>query len=92
MVHRQTEKCGEKHCFIHQEDEELHPYSFQICFECNHVYQTTEDLVTAYNEEVEKHNIQDEDLEGWKYSDLEQLKKIYDPNKITFCPLCLHDF
>lgn len=95
MPHTQVAECGDKHCFIHQEDEQLHPHSYQICFECNHVYQTAGELITAYNQEITKHNLRDEDLDfpdGWKYSDLEPLKKIYDPNKITFCPLCLHDF
>lgn len=72
-------------CWSHYRLEPSDEQTFQVCFECNHVYQGASDLVMAYRlarEEMSPLMTASEAMEGW----------ICKASDITFCQYCLHDF
>lgn len=80
------EVCGnypQQHCVSCDVDELLDEKSYQLCWECNHVYQTKEDLLREYllnHPDYKRHVLYAYPLEQVQVS------------AITFCPLCLHDW
>lgn len=79
-----------KFCHIHDKLEEDNGY--HRCFECGHLYLTSDELVTTYNDKgLDVHNalkdpyMIEHELDIGKYRPAE-LKDIF------FCPHCLHDF
>jgi hypothetical protein len=65
------------HCWSHGVDEVTMP-AFIICFECNHVYRTAEELQLLYATNAPFH--------------LPREQKFLSVEQIHFCPLCMHDF
>jgi hypothetical protein len=54
------------------------------CFECGHAYETAQELLAAYNAEIDRFN-----ASGMSISELAHSE---DADAIVFCPLCMHDF
>lgn len=71
------------HCFIHHEDEPVPQDCFLICYECQHVYRTPQDLVEQHNAAMD---LIMEPGETWKPLTVEQVGEIFS------CPVCAHDF
>lgn len=69
-------------CFFHGNEEFVESVSFKHCFECQHVFQTEQELVDA-DYEVRKF-LRDKFDRG--------LTKKLDSGSIDICPLCTHDF
>lgn len=57
---------------------------FRICFECKHAW-SAEELLDAHNSILREIATAD----GW-LSDLP--RDVTDPDQVTICPLCTHDF
>lgn len=79
-VHEPSDECGGRHCHSHGVDEPLigtPPY--RVCFECNHVYNTADELFGAYISEMRR-------VTGIPNPPVVALDDIY------FCPHCAHDF
>lgn len=55
-----------------------------VCFECNHVYRTDQDLVDTFNDEIARANTIIEPASHLQFAE--------SADEIRFCPLCLHDF
>lgn len=63
-------------CFWHHVWEPDNDDTFKVCFECQHVYQTEQDLLGTFNEKMPPLGIERRDsAEG-----------------IDWCPLCAHSF
>jgi hypothetical protein len=51
-------ECGKvpsgigSHCAIHHADEPVNDGTYIVCYECGHVYQSSDDLVTAFKREM----------------------------------------
>lgn len=58
--------------------------AYLVCGECFHVYATADDLVDTFNRR------------GDELADLEPAQPrsawVLDPERINFCPICIHDF
>ncbi len=78
-VHEPSGECHGQHCYSHNLDESGYGDRFKICFECNHVFRTEEELIEAYREAVEEF-FPGRSQESIKLED------------IFFCPHCHHDF
>ncbi|MGN9782804.1 hypothetical protein ACTMTF_15330 [Nonomuraea sp. ZG12] len=68
-----------------------------VCFECGHIYVTEQDLVDAYNLEIQEINRQSarERADGFEHlysSGLPELPMKTSGDSIRFCQHCLHDF
>lgn len=77
--HAPTDACASEHCYAHNVDESVTPFSYRVCGECLHVYETSHDLVKAWQE--------------WTYKTYPEDRR--DPpaaGDIAFCQYCLHDF
>lgn len=48
--HLPTAECADIHCYSCNEDEPITDNPFRVCGECGHVYQTGQELMTAYGE------------------------------------------
>lgn len=57
---------------------------YKYCLECGHIWKTAQELVEAYNREVDA--INSADGTGLVATYVETADQVY------FCPLCLHDF
>lgn len=80
MPHRPTKACDADHCYSHDEDEPMRTGDYILCGECFHVFRTGEELVAAY-------------LDNWPLKEIPKPDAAtVNPDKITFCPHCLHDF
>lgn len=93
--HIHSRACGRLHCHSCDVDEMATTVSYRICYECNHVWETSEQLVMAHNLENAKYNLTAKDLDwpdGWMYSDLPPLSIASREEEVFFCPLCTHDF
>lgn len=64
-------------CSIHNVDEPRDDDTFQVCFECNHVYQTEQDLLDSHNADLVLYGEEPR-------SELGFLR--------FFCGECVHDF
>lgn len=64
------------HCHWHNVDESQ-TESYRICFECNHTYATSDDLITAWVKQ----------WESWNETII-----VIDPNTIPSCAFCTHDW
>ena len=64
-------------CFSHDVDEPRDADTYEVCFECNHVYQTEADLLAAHNRTL---------LANKERPRTELGSLAY------FCAECLHDF
>ena len=73
------------YCHIHDVFEVLKPNAYQVCFECKHVYNTSQDLEEAYTRIVRELNKTAE-------SDMREFPDHKPAYKIYFCQECLHDF
>lgn len=63
-------------CHVHNVEEYENDDTYLICYECNHVYQTSDDLIAAFMPLSER------------YGDGAPRQ----PKDIHSCPLCAHDF
>ena len=72
-------------CFWHQRWEYSNHQPYIVCFECRHMYVTGDDLLQAHADEVAYLKREDPDH-------FSHILKATDPDEITFCQYCLHDF
>lgn len=72
------------YCSIHEKPEEMTAEPYQVCFECGHVYNTSEELVAAYEQTVQE--MIKLDNEGGPFMPKKEAHEIF------FCQECLHDF
>jgi hypothetical protein len=86
--HHATEACADVHCWAHQVDERSRP-CFVTCFECQHVYPRSWSLWWAYLRTT------------WAFRQYESRPEMAAqlwraarcrPSRLTFCPVCTHDF
>lgn len=84
IPHQESDRCNGLHCHSCNLDEQGHAY--QWCSECGHGYETPQDLRTAY--------LQEAPYGPWHWR---WWRIVFTPahkllDRITFCPLCMHDF
>lgn len=77
-------------CWSHNVNEPANEETYRICFECNHVFQTEDDLVNAHNAKVEEMRMDGPggDFE-WEVAYIPLAQRGSD---IHCCPFCIHDF
>jgi hypothetical protein len=79
------------YCFCHYRFEEIPAGgAFIICFECGHVYATAQDLVDAWNREVDRMNA--DPLPESKFEGPIPRRTLETVGEIFFCQECIHDF
>jgi hypothetical protein len=81
VVHEISERCNGTHCHSCGLDETGH--AFEWCLECGHGFRTEHELVDAYRRRAPR-------SPWWRWL-LLQIAPLRG-DRITFCPLCLHDF
>jgi hypothetical protein len=69
--------CLKTHCYSHGVDELETPFTYRVCGECFHVYETSHDLVKAWQAAVDR---------------LEPMEDTPAADDIHFCQFCTHDF
>lgn len=69
---------GESSCAICNKIEPVTDETYEVCFECGHVYETEQDLIDTEYETAQSY--EDQAIPKQKGID------------ILYCPLCLHDF
>lgn len=69
------------HCAIH---DELENPGVVSCFECSHQYQSRQEILDTYNENIIKR--------VYERNGLPQTFKATSMGQVGFCPLCLHDW
>ena len=90
--HHRSQACGMAHCHVHNLDEHIGVAYFIICFECNHVYKTADELLDTFNA-IGRQSYQECVANEWRgWGDCLPFEDVVDPNAIHFCPLCQHDF
>ena len=72
-------------CWWHAKWEYSPHYPYIVCFECRHVYVTGDDLLAAQHRMVDM--LKKSNPEAFAH-----VIKATDPEQITFCQECLHDF
>lgn len=80
-VHDPDDDCDGDHC--HSCGVDHRGEAWDWCFECGHAYRKSQDLVKAYRRGARRL--------GWRFwlrVRLTPARRL----KISFCPLCLHDF
>lgn len=79
VIHAPTDACEQTHCYAHDVDEVSTPFTYRVCGECFHVYETPHDLVRAWRRATYEHYPKD---------------RLPAPRveRIAFCQYCLHDF
>jgi cupin superfamily acireductone dioxygenase involved in methionine salvage len=77
-------------CFIHEVQEPIPEETWEVCFECKHVYVTKQDFVDAYNAVIKemRENTQYPAADKTKLKDLTPERA----DSIGFCQFCMHDF
>lgn len=94
-------ECGrvipedEHHCYIHHVDEwPADGVTYRTCWECAHVYLTSEDLEAAYQREILVLNASEilYRLTDPVPSVMEEPLQPKKAEDIYFCQECLHDF
>lgn len=88
--HKPGPSCLGTHCYYHNVDEYIgvkrNSY-YIVCFECNHVFQTEQELIDAVNKSLEEMAEQSV-REGWEPFEFTPVTKGDD---IRACPFCIHD-
>ena len=89
VAHERSEACGMAHCATHNVDEHIGSSYFVVCFECNHVYRTADELLDTFNA-IGRQMYEECVANGWDCC--LPFEDQVDPEAIHFCPLCSHDF
>lgn len=86
MTHPTRElKDDETWCVIHNIIEAISDSYDWVCFECGHAYRSAQEIIDEdLKARQEFHDI------GYNFDD--DLTPVTDIDKITFCPLCVHDW
>ena len=75
---------GER-CDVHRVDEPI-GWDGRRCLECGHGFRSGTELVEAFNRDV-AHPLSRTRRPGRRSVD-----RVTDPERVPFCPVCLHDF
>lgn len=81
--HAAEADCINVHCHAHAVDEPAEG-AYRVCLECGHVFPAAADLLADHAALVEGLNV------GAEAGELLTAKT--DPERITVCPHCAHDF
>lgn len=88
----ENSKPGLDYCYVcGQYEDSLR--AFRVCFECNHVYKTAQDLLDAHNKILDEVN--SEELHFWgseKPVKRKPIPHVTNVEEVYSCPLCIHDF
>jgi hypothetical protein len=83
IPHEIAGPCSDAHCWEHDLDED-DAGCYRRCFECRHVFRTADDLVAVHNAEVAGLNARNPGKPP--------IPDETGPDRIWFCPYCLHDW
>ena len=85
-------KAGLDYCYAcGQYEDSLR--AFHVCFECNHVFKTEQDLIDGHNAILD--DLNKEELCAWgeeKPIERTPLPHVTSAKEVHSCPLCIHDF
>lgn len=90
------------HCWFHG-DEPLTDDTFQVCFECGHVYETPAELVAEWRRQSPRPTLREAlhwptaDNAEWGFGPVEYVRAWWRrltvrADRIFFCQVCVHDF